>query len=229
MTNTEGVKPVEIIQADRDAAAPIIIVPQNAKKIRDGEMDWNPVVQAFARHRLTHQPDTTGVYFGEPILMPDTAAQPVAWMYTYKGNSDLYHSRRSEFTEANGWTETPLYAQPAAQPVGDVERQNLIARIKYILDQPDAKSRMVSRAHLTNHDLRMCVAALSQHPDPQPQADVVELLENAEGAAQWLDQMADRFEGEWPNTAKHCRVHVNSLRHTIAALSQHPDRAVDQA
>ena len=66
-------------------------------------------------------------------------------------------------------------------------------------------------------------AALSQHPDPQPQADVVELLENAEGAAQWLDQMADRFEGEWPNTAKHCRIHVNSLRHAIAALSQHPD------
>lgn len=43
---------LEVTQADRDAAAPWVIVPENSRKIRDGEMDWNPMVQAFARHRL---------------------------------------------------------------------------------------------------------------------------------------------------------------------------------
>src|SRR5690242_15454412 len=42
------------------------------------------------------------------------------------------------------------------------------------------------------------------------------IRETAEGALQWLEQLADRFEDEWPNTANHCRLHVNSLR---AALS----------
>lgn len=43
--------PVEVTQADRDAASHWVIVPDNARKIRDGAMDWNPTVQAFARHR----------------------------------------------------------------------------------------------------------------------------------------------------------------------------------
>jgi hypothetical protein len=46
---------VKVEQSDRDAAAPWVIVPANERKIRAGEMDWNPIVQAFARHRLASQ------------------------------------------------------------------------------------------------------------------------------------------------------------------------------
>ena len=46
-----------------------------------------------------------------------------------------------------------------------MERQNLIARIEYILDpSASAKERTHRRSHLTNHDLRMCIEALSRPP-----------------------------------------------------------------
>lgn len=48
----EGAGLVAVEQVDREAAAPFVIVPGNDRKIRAGEMDWNPLVQAFARHRL---------------------------------------------------------------------------------------------------------------------------------------------------------------------------------
>lgn len=69
----------------------------------------------------------------------------------------------------------------------------------------------------------ICIAAWNTRiatppAEPAENAELIELLDEAEGAAQWLDQMADRFESEWPNTAKHCRIHVNSLRAAIAAL-----------
>lgn len=56
--------------------------------------------------------------------------------------------------------------QTLARPVED--HSALIARIEYILDPArDTQDRMVSRAHLTNHDLRTCLAALRSQPSPQ--------------------------------------------------------------
>lgn len=45
---------VEIIQADRDAAASVHISSLHGEAIREGAMDANHVVQAFAKHRLSH-------------------------------------------------------------------------------------------------------------------------------------------------------------------------------
>lgn len=61
---------------------------------------------------------------------------------TNRSNGLGYHSHRQEIED------------------GSVER--LIHRIEYILDQPDSRSRVETRAHLTNHDLRMCLSALQQ-------------------------------------------------------------------
>ncbi len=50
-------------------------------------------------------------------------------------------------------------------------------------------------------------------PTPSPEAGLADdLSDKVAGAIQWLEQMADRFEYEWPNTAQHCRLHVDILR-----------------
>ncbi len=43
---------VVVTRADRERGADWVIAPANAAKIRRGEMDWNPMVIAFARHRI---------------------------------------------------------------------------------------------------------------------------------------------------------------------------------
>lgn len=52
MTET---KRVEVTQADREAAAMVHASALLAETIRNGEIDGNHVVQAFARHRLASQ------------------------------------------------------------------------------------------------------------------------------------------------------------------------------
>lgn len=60
--------PVEVTQADRDAAADFLIEDRGAKPngaavlaFRDGQEDTHHFVQAFARHRLAHSPTAPGV------------------------------------------------------------------------------------------------------------------------------------------------------------------------
>lgn len=52
-----------------------------------------------------------------------------------------------------------------------------------------------------------------------------ELSEKVEGVIQWLEQMANCFKYTWPNTARHCRLHVDILRAALSTLT--PSPAVD--
>lgn len=58
---------------------------------------------------------------------------------------------------------------------------------------------------------------------------MTELTEAAEGALQWLEQLADRFELEWPNTSKHCRIHVGTLRAAIQGNHPTPQDLLNKA
>lgn len=104
MTNTEGVKPVQVIQADRDAAAECCGRPS---EMRRGKMDGHNLVQAFARHRLTHQ--------------PATAEQPKE----ISNDDDNRRVGAPVALGADSCCSAPLLSSQelAAQPVGDVERR----------------------------------------------------------------------------------------------------------
>lgn len=54
-----------------------------------------------------------------------------------------------------------------------------------------------------------------------PLSALTEVVEGLKGTKSWLEQLADRFEDEWPNTATHCRIHVRAIENTIAQLESH--------
>jgi len=94
---------VTVTQRDRDAAADAVKAYRDSKnndwqaRIRRGECDDGYMVQAFARHRAS---------------APD--AEPVAWMYEREGRRHVSPTRVTSSRDAfYGWTETPLYTNPA--------------------------------------------------------------------------------------------------------------------
>lgn len=109
---------------------------------------------------------------------PDTAAQPVAWMYEHPEGHKDFHTRPASHTY-EGWLEIPLYAHPPAQPVGDVERDDTLPSIikGFWLDLCEKDDRTSPEEYpdmclITSDELVEMLtyaAALSQHPDPQPQ------------------------------------------------------------
>lgn len=130
MTHTEPMAPV--IEADRNAAAGLVCWQQKAteewtrqdggaiqffagalpKGIRQGIWDEHPVVQAFARHRLSQQPITAD---------PEAVARemdPETWR-------KIDHARKTgkldRISLANAWTEQSLdTARRAIAAVGEV-------------------------------------------------------------------------------------------------------------
>lgn len=160
MTNTEGEKPVQVEQADREAVEAFSKEPHVVFYLTNTRLegDWRTALaQAFARHRLTHQ--------------PDTAAQPVAWMYERKGFKPSASMRVPDYKDIE--TLTPLYAHPPAQPVGDVERETVAwAIINGSGGYRAAEhAREFQTANWTDalRSADAVIRALSQHPDPEPQ------------------------------------------------------------
>jgi hypothetical protein len=98
---------IEVTQADRNAAADwyrdCMDDDTVARSIERGEND-NMLVQAFARHRIAHQPQPS-----------QDAVEPVAWMYQRDNEIEVWQTR---WDNANGgyadnfvdWIETPFYA-----------------------------------------------------------------------------------------------------------------------
>lgn len=65
---------------------------------------------------------------------------------------------RAFVPSASSPTVSPV---PASIPNVSCETQALIARLEYVIDTTRSQQdRMRSRSHLTNHDLRLCIAAL---------------------------------------------------------------------
>lgn len=71
-------------------------------------------------------------------------------------------------------------------------------------------------ARIERVNAEQALAAWNNRPTSTP-ADADGLVEAAGGALQWMEQLADRFESEWPNTSKHCHIHVGTLRAVLQA------------
>lgn len=51
-----------------------------------------------------------------------------------------------------------------------------------------------------------------------PLSALREVVEGLKGAKSWLEQLANRLDFEWPNTANQCRIHVRSIERLLAHL-----------
>ena len=175
----------EVTQADRDAAAVLIGrigLSWSRDMIRDGKADGHDYVQAFARHRLAR---TTG--------------EPVAWMYSRNHKSlppSVQVNRRDademQFLADKGWTETPLYAQPAAgEPVAELASSEISSIFVDFADRQESLGPEFSEALAYNlEELYETSTAAGE-----PASELVEALEMACSLIQAAKGLAEGPDG----------------------------------
>lgn len=140
---------VEVVQADRDAAADAVQAYRDRKngdwqqRIRDGKCDDGMMVQAFARHRLASQPSA------------DAEVEPVAWRWRLRlipgEGVDREWSDWRDGPAPNFSTfeteQQPLYAHPPADKARIAELERLREALRYISDFASGPNSMRKIAH----------------------------------------------------------------------------------
>ena len=80
--------------------------------------------------------------------------------------------------------------------------------VKWVRSKHELWDRQV-QANTTSPDMAVPVVPLSA---------LREAVEELKGAKSWLEQLANRFDFEWPNTANQCRIHARSIERLLAHL-----------
>lgn len=112
----------------------------------------------------------------------------------------------------NAWA-VHAYADRVRTTAG--EDDGLIARLRYILDSTvSAQERVARRAHLTSHDLRRCIAALSVPTPSAGEREVMQHNQIATDAAERMREALDAIKQEAMNGK------LGGLRERIVRLTQ---------
>lgn len=158
---------------ERAAAAPVDEL--TAFETRFSRFDLRPSVT-----RVGHYNDLRVEFMWEAwqarAALPQSprAAEPVAWMYSNETHGAVFADTR--WTTQHAWTETPLYAAPAAMETVD-------ARLTEALDWIEKAAKDSRNITLVDREMVVIRAALPQSPRAAP-VDAVYMNIRAERARQ---------------------------------------------